>query len=119
MTKSFDPSQLSNFIGTEKYYRINSCTVLTDGTKYLADAAGAYWLMDAIASYLPQFTGKQDFIVAKLMRTGIAAQLTLDDGNGRVLDQQHIEYTDFPLTSFQLYACWGGEFWVLMLCSEY
>jgi hypothetical protein len=115
----FDPTQLSNFIGTEKYYRINPCTVLTDGTKYLAEEAGAYWLMDAIASYLPQFTGKEDFVVAKLVRTGIAAQLTLDDGNGRVLDQQHISFTDLPLTSIQLYACWNGELWVLMLCSEY
>lgn len=117
--QTFDPNQLSNFIGTERYYRLNPHAVLTDGTKYLADAAGAYWLMDAIASYLPQFTGKQDFIVAKLMRTGSAAQLTLDEGNGRVLDQQHIPFTDFPMTSIQLYACWGGEFWVLMLCSEY
>jgi hypothetical protein len=115
----FDAANLSMFTGTEKYYRINPCTVLTDGTKYLADAAGAYWLMDAIASYLPQFTGKEVFIVAKLVRTGNAAQLTLDDGNGRVLDQQHIPYTDFPLTIIQLYACWGADFWVIMLCSEY
>lgn len=117
--QKFDPSQLSKFIGTEKYYRLYSHAVLTDGTKYLAEAAGAFWLMDAIASYLPQFIGKQDFVVAKLVRTGCKAQLTLDDGNGRVLDQQHIPFTDFPMTSIQLYACWGGEFWVLMLCSEY
>ena len=117
--QEFDPTQLSQFIGTEAYWRISPSAVLTDGAKYVADGAGAYWLMDAIASYLPQFTGKEDFIVAKLVRTGSEAQLTLDDGNGRVLDQQHIPYTDFPLTSIQLYACWGGEFWVLMLCSEY
>jgi hypothetical protein len=117
--QEFDSTQLSQFIGTETYWRISPSAVLTDGAKYVADGAGAYWLMDAIASYLPQFTGKEDFIVAKLVRTGISAQLTLDDGNGRVLDQQHIPYTDFPLISIQLYACWGGEFWVLMLCSEY
>ena len=117
----FDAANLSLFTGTERYYRLYQHAVLTDGTKYLAEEAGAYWLMDAIASYLPQFMGKQDFIVAKLVRStsNCSAQLTLDDGNGRVLDQQHIEYTDFPLTSFQLYACWGSEFWVLMLCSEY
>ena len=121
MSKPFDPAMLSNFTGTEKYYRINPRTVLTDGTRYLAEEAGAYWLMDAIASYLPQFMGKQDFIVAKLVRSSsnCSAQLTLDDGNGHVLDQQHIEYTDFPMTSIQLYACWNGELWVLMLCSEY
>lgn len=119
MAETFDASQLSNFIGTERYYRLYPHAVLTDGTKYLADEAGAYWLMDAISSYLPQFTGKQEFVVAKLVRTGSKAQLTLDDGNGRVLDQQHIPYTDFPLTSIQLYACFDGEQWVLMLCSEY
>ena len=121
----FDAANLALFTGAEHYYRHTSHAVLTDGTKYLAEAADAFWLMDAIASYLPQFTGKEDFIVAKLVRTGSSAQLTLEDGNGRVLDQQHIEHTehtehtDFPLTSCQLYACWGGEFWVLMLCSEY
>ena len=115
----FDAANLSLFTGTERYYRLYPHAVLTDGTKYLAEEAGAYWLMDAIASYLPQFTGREDFIVAKLVRTGSKAQLTLDDGNGRVLDQQHIPYTDFPMTSIQLFACWGGEFWVVMLCSEY
>jgi hypothetical protein len=115
----FDHTQLAQFIGTERYWRISPSAVLTDGAKYVADAAGAYWLMDAIASYLPQFTGKEDFIVAKLVRTGSAAQLSLDEGNGRVLDQQHIPFTDFPMSSIQLYACWGGEFWVIMLCSEY
>ena len=55
----FDPGQLAHFIGTEHYYRLTPSAVLTDGTKYLAEAAGAFWLMDAIASYLPQFTGRQ------------------------------------------------------------
>jgi hypothetical protein len=118
---NFHEANLALFTGTQQYYRLTPNVVLTDGTRYLADAAGAYWLMDAIASYLPQFTGREDFIVAKLVRStsNCSAQLTLNDGNGRVLDQQHIEYTDFPITSIQLYACWGGEFWVIMLCSEY
>lgn len=115
----FDPSQLAQFTGTEHYYRLSPSAVLTDGTRYLAEAAGAFWLMDAIARFLPQFSGREDFIVARLVRTGSQAELTLDYGNGLVLDRQHIEYTDFPMQSIQLYACWGGEYWVLMLCSEY
>jgi hypothetical protein len=111
--------QLRQFIGTEQYYRISPSAVLTDGTKYLADEVGAYWLMDAIASYLPQFNGREDFIVAKLNVADSKADLVLDNGNGHVLDTQHIEHTDFPLPSIQLYACWGGEYWVLMLTSEY
>ena len=111
-------NNLRQFIGTEKLYRLTTRHLLTDGTMYLAEHAQCYWLMTAVASHL---TSRIDdhFAVAKLSVTGTSAVLTLDDGNGRVLDQQHIEYTDFPMTSFQLYACWGGEFWVLMLCSEY
>ena len=111
--------ELRQFIGTDSYYRISPNAVLTDGTKYLADAAGAYWLMDAVASYLPQFSGREEFIVAKLNVAGNKADLVLDNGNGQTLDTQHIQYTDFPLQSFQLYACWGGDYWVLMLTSEY
>jgi len=112
-------NSLSQFIGTERYYRINPRAVLTDGTKYLADTAKAYWLFDAIASYLPKFTGLEDFVVAELTVTGSKAELLLENGNGLVLDSQRIEYTDFPLPSIQLFACWGGEFWVLMLPNEY
>jgi hypothetical protein len=28
-------------------------------------------------------------------------------------------YTDFPMTSITLYACWNQENWVIMLPSEY
>ena len=110
---------MDQFTGTEYYYPLWPKVLLTDGTKYVADAAGAYWLMDAIACYLPQFTGKEDFIVAKLNVIGSSADLVLDDGNGRVLNLQHIAYTDFPIATMTLYACWGGEDWVVMLPSEY
>lgn len=47
MAQKFDATQLSNFIGAERYYRLYPHAVLTDGTKYLADAAGAYWRQSA------------------------------------------------------------------------
>ena len=115
----FDLTQLRQFTGTDCYWRISHCVVMTDGTKYVADQARAYWLMNAIASYLPQFTHKEDFIAVKLSVTGSAADLVLDDGNNNVLVQQHIPYTDFPLASLTLYACWAGPHWVIMLPSEY
>lgn len=117
--QDFDLSELAHFTGTEHYYRISPSTVITDGCKYLADHAGAYWLMDAIASYLPQFTGREEFISAKLTVVRSSADLILDNGNGKILDCQHIPFTDFPLASINLYACWGDEFWVVMLPSEY
>lgn len=117
--QTFDASQLAYFNGTEHYYRISHSVVITDGAKYVAETAGAFWLMDAIASYLPQFTGREEFVVARLNVKNTSADLTLDNGNNKVLDRQHISYTDFPLASFTLYACWSGDFWVLMLPSEY
>lgn len=38
---------LSHFAGTEHYYRLDRQCLITDGVKYLADEAGANWLLDA------------------------------------------------------------------------
>jgi hypothetical protein len=116
-------NELHNFSGTERYYRITHDTVITDGVKFVADKGGAYWLMTAIASYLPEFTEKESFIVANLTVTRTAtsshAILKLDDGNDNVLAEQFIEYTDFELDELKLYACYNGDMWVIMLPKEY
>lgn len=119
MNMRFDPSQLSMFTGTERYYRINRKCLLTDGTKYLAEEAGAFWLMDAAACYLLELGTDDWFVQIVLDVTGSKAVLTLEDGNGRVRARQEIPYTDFPIPQQTLYACWDGEHWVLMLPSEY
>jgi hypothetical protein len=41
-------SDLAQFIGTENYYRYLGIN-LTDGVKFLADEAGAYWLVDIVS----------------------------------------------------------------------
>lgn len=40
---------LAQFAGTAHYYRLNRLCVITDGAKYLAEAAGAFWLLDTAA----------------------------------------------------------------------
>jgi hypothetical protein len=47
------------------------------------------------------------------------AVLTYSDGLGGELARQTIPYTDCPLDSIRLYACWDTEHWVIMLPSEY
>jgi hypothetical protein len=111
-------SELSQFIGTEKLYRITHRHVLTDGTKYLAVQARCFWLIDAIASHLIQ-SYDDYFAVARLVVNGSSAVLTLDDGNDNVFATQAIEYTDFPLSDVKLYCAFDGEFWVIMLTQEY
>ncbi len=113
-------SALSYFTGTEKYYRLYPKVVLTDGAKYLADTAGCYWLMDLYASHLSAIDPSiESFTCLKLTKNGIGAAIVIEDGNSHTLAKQFVEYTDFSLSSFIFYAVWAGDFWVLMLTSEY
>jgi hypothetical protein len=117
--KAFDPQTLSQFTGTGCYYRLSRLCVITDGVKYLADAAGAYWLLDAAASYLVELGTEDWFVLVRLVTTDGSAVLTLEDGNGGIRAHQSIPYTDFPASEQCLYACWDSQHWVLMLPSEY
>ena len=46
-------SDLAQFTGSENYYRhsLNRKFMHTDGVNYLAEKAGAFWLVDLIASH--------------------------------------------------------------------
>lgn len=116
---TFNPADLAQFTGTDRYYRLNRLCLLTDGTKYLAEVAGAFWLMDAAASYLIELGTADWFVQVMLEVTASKALLTLEDGNGHIRARQVIPYTDFPMPEQTLYACWDGQHWVLMLPSEY
>lgn len=91
---------------------------MTDETKYLAEHTKCFWLMDAIASHITKQYHNY-FAVVDITVKNNSAQLTLDDGNGNVFAQQFIEYTDFPLNELKLYCAFDGEYWVIMLMSEY
>jgi hypothetical protein len=117
--KKFDSNQLNQFTGTAKYYRISRRHLLTEGTKYLAEQAACFWLMDAIASHLSEI-GTEDWFVLVRMSVVLGSAVMIDeDGNGNEHARQEIPYTDFPMNSITLYACWDGEHWVIMLPSEY
>lgn len=111
--------ELEQFTGTTQYYRIDSKTLLTDGTYHLCKETGAFWLITVFASYLHELKPEEWFTVLKLDVTGSSAKVTISDGNDNVLATQEIEYTDFPLPNLTLYGCWDSEHWVLMLPSEY
>ncbi len=115
----FDLSNLSAFTGAERYYRISRKHVLTDGTKYLAEQAECFWMMDAIASHLMELGTTDWFVVVKTSVKNSKAIMIYEDGNGNEHARQEIPFTDFPLAEITLYACWDGEHWVIMLPSEY
>jgi hypothetical protein len=117
--QKLDPSLLTQFTGTEKYYRISRKHLLTDGTKYLAEAGECFWMMDAIASHLAEIGAADWFVLVRMTVNGGKATMIYEDGSGKEHARQEIPYTDFPLQAISLYACWDGEHWVIMLPSEY
>ena len=116
---TFDSSKLTEFTGTERYYRISRRHLLTDGTKYLAEQAECFWMMDAIASHLTEIGTADWFVVVRTTVQNSVALMVYEDGYGHEHARQEIPYTDFPLAEQTVYTCWDGEHWVLMLPSEY
>ena len=114
-----DFSTLAQFTGTGAYYRISRRHMLTDGTKYLAERAGCFWMMDAIASHLSEIGTADWFVLVRVMVSDGAALMIYENGNGQEHARQEIPYTDLPLRSVTLYACWDSENWVIMLPTEY
>ena len=98
--KTLDPDTLNQFTGTENWYRHWTGRItFTDGAKYIADAAGAYWLLDeiAIAQRYEKALAAEEFQVWKLtVHPNNRATLTCEDGNDKVVFTKEIEFADFP-----------------------
>lgn len=119
-TESNLASDLAQFTGTENYYRHWLGLKYTDGVKYLAEKAHAYWLVDLVASHQPVVVRKYGYgglQVWHLKQTASGFKVYAEDGNGNHLKTKLFKYTDFPveLFPFKLYVKNG----VLMLPSEY
>ena len=115
-TKTLTQTDLNQFIGTVNYYRHWSGLLYTDGIEFLAEKAGAYWLIDAIASHQRGNALKCPFQVWELKVNNRKGVLTMkEDTNQPARKRQAIPYTDFPMESIKLYYVDG----VLMLPSEY
>ncbi len=115
-------NNLEQFSGTEAYHRwsvLHPNFVLTDGVYYLAEQAGAYWLMDVIASYQSRLMHREPFQVWTLIVRGCKGEIKAEDGNGHTLAHQEVSYTDFPLEQIELYAIFDGSYLVILLPGEY
>ena len=120
MTKSLDRNILSQFTGSEHWYRhgLVRQILFTDGAKYVADAAGAYWLLDeiALAQRFVKAVAAEEFQAWKLaVKPDNTATLSCEDGNGNVVFTKEIEFTDFPCDEITL---WFAND-VILLPSEY
>ncbi len=130
--KTFGLSDLAHFTGDLDRYAhcLNRQVIYTPGIKYLADKAGAHWLVDAIASYYG----------TKLMQTAIAKDKRLSSLHFWTLDvaednsatlvlqadsgeepaiSQDIPFTDFPVEQIRIWAGFDGKYWTIYLPSEH
>lgn len=115
-------ADLDRFIGGGDVFRHWTWRLLyTEGIQHLAEQAGAYWLIDAIASYQPtreirKSERLQAFQLWRLQVTDNTAVLDCREDSGcRSVVRQEIEFTDFPLAEFECYVCDS----VMMLKNEY
>lgn len=117
---------LAAFTGTTSYYRhrvlpVGPGLLLTDGARYVAEKAGAWWLMDKVLAHSRKaMDAGEGFATIKLRVMDGSALFIIEDGNYNQVLTETIEFTDFPTGElmFFLDGRSGGEP-VLMLRSEY
>jgi len=124
--------QLSQFTGDLVRYRhgLNRRVIYTPGVQFLAERAGAYWLIDVIASYLtPAFieqAARADVRIAEMQfwrldvsEDGTAVVTARADTGCEPFVSQEIPFTDFPLEFVSVWTAFDGEHWTLYLPSEH
>lgn len=112
-------AELRHFTGSETFYRHSLFRgfVYTEGVQYLAEKAGAYWLLDHIfANQALDVLKDQPFQVWKItVNQDESARISVEDGNDKELAFFPLSYTDFPLEECSLWLVDK----TLLLPSEY
>lgn len=114
-------TDLNRFTGSEIFYRHPLGVIYTEGIKYLAQNARAYWLIDIIASYQGNVRITQDPMLQEIqfwklkVSQNNSAILTCERDTDDVVITQKIEFTDFPLDEVKIYL--SNK--TLLLPSEY
>lgn len=121
---------LGQYYGTTTYMRhtilptMHKGLLLTDGVQYVAEKAGAHWLMDLILLKCREWLLEGDgFCTVKLIVEEEEAELVATDGGNGELHREAIEFTDFPSPGIEFFMQYmqtdRGVEPVIMLTSEY
>lgn len=106
---------LKQFYGSFHYYPYTNGLKLTDGVKWIAEQASAFWLLDIVAS--AKHKVNDSFAVAEFEKFGTKGFFKLHDGREpqTVYHMQYVPLTDFPLSKIDIWL----ENTVLLLPSEH
>ena len=106
---------LEQFYGTENYFKNPLLKYkYTDGIKYFAEKAGAYWLLQEINSIYVNLRCPV-FLNIEVVSKNHKADIIVDDGNDNVLKKKYITFTDLPEGEWQFFLTDN----ILLLPSEY
>ncbi|MBI1227800.1 MAG: hypothetical protein GC192_21375 [Bacteroidetes bacterium] len=110
---------LKHFTGSDQFYfhPLFPKFTYTEGVRYLAENAGAYWLLEYILSNQTDKKLRTEAFQAwaiQVKEDG-SATLRVEDGNGNLVRRFKMQFTDFPFTEFSLWFIGG----TLLLPSEY
>ncbi len=131
MTRTLTHSDLRQFIGDLQRFRhpLNPHVLYTPGIQYLAEAGGAYWLIDEIALALgsremqmqialdPR-AGDMQFWSLRV-RDDQSASLVCEVDQDQPILTKRIAFTYFPLDRADIWAGFDGRRWTLYLPSEH
>ena len=110
--------EIQQYTGTCGYHKLSLLPLLaTDGLRMIAEKAGAFWLIDAIASY--QVKPEVKALAIQFWRLEVkdskAVLYCVEDSGMPKIVEQEIKYTDFPDGDWKFYVQQG----VIMLPGEY
>lgn len=99
---------LAAFTGSETFYRhpLYRRAVYSEGVRHLADAGGAFWLVDEILlvqPYEPALRAAEFQVWTLTVAANQSATLVCTDGNDTRLYAKDIPWTDFPLSEISLW----------------
>lgn len=117
---------LKQFYGTEKYWSLGFPTgiYLTDGAKYFAEQAEAFWLMNNLAMEYRKLEKLDNYIFVTVENKEIIdknghekriATTIFTDGNDTTYSTRHYENLDLPLGVWKFYVMDN----IILLPSEY
>lgn len=123
MSNQVNPAEFSGYLGmftgTSNWFKypFSSNFVYTDGAKYFFEncGGGAYWFLDIVATELADLQETEEYLIVTLDVADEKAKITADDGNGNILYERDINYTDAFDGMWKFYLING----VFHLPSEY
>lgn len=132
MKHTLTENDLNHFTGDDERYAhpLNRRVIYTPGVRQVATKGGAFWLIDAIASYLTPRCLAPFIEEDPRIESMSFWKLIVSEDESAVLEaradspcepfvRQEIPFTDFPLRTVDIWAAFDGTFWTLYLPSEH